>query len=269
MTTGRCYKLSPSELTFLYNSCKHCFVMKVRHGIYQPSIPLPGIFSTIANLQKDYFADKRTEDFLPELPPGKVEYGEKRIKSDIISFSDFPATCYIQGRFDVVLSLDDGTWLVGDFKTGRSAPEKTEMYGRQLHAYAYSLENNAGDFLSLSPVARLGLIYYTPGDCDMDENIFNLKGGLEWNEVPLDMENFQGFLKDVLTLLEGPLPNPSEDCNWCNFRALTQNVEGGSVGLPEIPKCPDCGGPMAKRNGRNGSFWGCRAYPNCFGTLDI
>jgi hypothetical protein len=49
------YRLSPSDLTFLYDSCKHCFVLKVKHGISQPSIPLPGVFSVISALQKDYY----------------------------------------------------------------------------------------------------------------------------------------------------------------------------------------------------------------------
>jgi hypothetical protein len=34
------YKLSPSNLTFLYENCKHCFVLRVKHGIPRPSIPL-------------------------------------------------------------------------------------------------------------------------------------------------------------------------------------------------------------------------------------
>ena len=42
------YKLSPSELTYLYNGCKFCFWLKVKHGIPQPSMPMPGIFSAIA-----------------------------------------------------------------------------------------------------------------------------------------------------------------------------------------------------------------------------
>ena len=60
------YRLSPSDLTFLYEGCKHCFVLKVKHGIPQPSIPLPSVFSKIAALQKDYYSDRRTEDFCPD-----------------------------------------------------------------------------------------------------------------------------------------------------------------------------------------------------------
>jgi hypothetical protein len=33
-----------------------------------------------------------------------------------------------------------------------------------------------------------------------------------------------------------------------------------------LQKCPLCQGPMAERNGKNGTFLGCKGYPNCKGT---
>jgi hypothetical protein len=53
------YRLSPSDLTFLYDGCKRCFVLKVKHGVSQPSISLPSIFSLIAYLQKEHYSGKR------------------------------------------------------------------------------------------------------------------------------------------------------------------------------------------------------------------
>ena len=38
---------------------------------------------------------------------------------------------------------------------------------------------------------------------------------------------------------------------------------GMRMGNIEIRHCPQCGAPLAKRNGKNGPFWGCTAYPNC------
>jgi len=40
-----------------------------------------------------------------------------------------------------------------------------------------------------------------------------------------------------------------------------------------VPRCPHCGGPMVLRTAKRGAtvgqgFWGCAAYPNCFGTMD-
>ena len=34
------------------------------------------------------------------------------------------------------------------------------------------------------------------------------------------------------------------------------------------PKCPTCGSALVKRNGKNGEFWGCSAYPKCRTTFD-
>ena len=126
--------LSPSDLTFLYDGCKHCFVMKVKHGIIQPSIPIPTVFSRIASLQKEYYSNRRTEDFCPSLPPGIVRYGEKWIESNILRISETTSTCYIRGRFDIVVELDDHSFVVMDFKMGNPSDEKTEMYARQLQA---------------------------------------------------------------------------------------------------------------------------------------
>lgn len=39
--------------------------------------------------------------------------------------------------------------------------------------------------------------------------------------------------------------------------------QGLSLGNIEIRKCPQCGAPMTKRNGKNGQFLGCSAYPTC------
>jgi hypothetical protein len=269
------YKLSPSDLTFLYDSCKHCFVFKVKHGIPQPSIPLPGVFTTIANLQKNHYSGKRTEEFCPQLPPGIVNYGEQRVQSIPITFDDLESTCVIAGRFDVVAELDDGSFAVLDFKTGNPSEEKVDMYGRQLHAYAFALENPAQGALRLSPVSRLGLLYYTPDTCEfIGNNRQVLTGQMSWHEVKRDDAAFHRFLHDVVALLDGPLPEPdAETCDWCSYRSDTTGMadtptKGSSDPKSPaiVPNCPKCGDLMKKRTGKFGEFWGCVNYPECKGT---
>jgi hypothetical protein len=269
------YRLSPSDLTFLYDSCKHCFVLKVKHGVTRPSIPIPGIFSIIASLQKNYYSGKRTEEFCPQLPPGTVTFGEKRIRSGSVKFDDLESTCYISGRFDVVVEFDDGSYGVIDFKTGNLSDEKTEMYSRQLHAYAYALENPAEGALRLHPVSRLGLLYFTPDVCKHIENTRQvIEGPMTWLEIKRDDSSFRDFLRDVLLLLDGPLPAPEpEACDWCRYRQTVVGLTGGAgeeggpnqqaVAAP--PSCPQCGGPMRLRSGEFGKFWGCLSYPDCRG----
>jgi hypothetical protein len=218
------YKINPSDLTFLYDECKHCFFNKVKYGITRPSIPIPGVFSTIAALQKEYFSDKRTEVFCPELPPGTVIYGEKRVQSMPVSFEGMESTCYITGRFDIVIQFDDRTYAVVDFKTANPHEEKSAMYGRQLHAYSYALENPEVGAMSLRPISTLGLLYFMPDTCGLvsDERIRQiLEGNLQWVEIKRNDDDFLKFLREIVVLLDGEIPPPDPvNCDWCRYRKL-------------------------------------------------
>lgn len=262
------YKLSPSDITFLYDGCKHCFVNKVKYGITRPSIPIPGIFSIIASLQKEYYSDKRTEDFCPELPPGKVLYGEKWIQSKQILFEGIESSCHFKGRFDIVIELYVGTYVVADFKTGNPSEKKSEMYGRQLHSYAFALENPEEGALSLGPISKLGLLYFTPDKCeraDITRQI--LEGDMSCIEIERNDDNFLQFMKDVVILLdsESPLPD-SDNCDWCRYRKLTGETYGESDRKSVTLDCPKCGSPMQLKKGKYGEFWSCTKFPNCKGT---
>lgn len=46
-------------------------------------------------------------------------------------------------------------------------------------------------------------------------------------------------------------------------------ARGISLGNIEIKKCPKCGSTMVKREGKNGTFWGCSQYPKCDGVENI
>ncbi len=220
------YKLSPSDLTFLYEGCKRCFFLKVKHGIAQPSIPIPGVFSTIASLQKNHYCGKRTEEFCQQLPPGTVIFGERQVCSRSIGFPDVESTCYIRGRFDIVVQFRDGSYGVMDFKTGSPGEDRADMYGRQLHAYAYALENPAGGSLRLAPISRLGLLYFTPDRCTYEGGGRQvIAGRMTWVEVPKNEGGFRDFLREVVLLLEGPPPAPSRTCLWCRYRLRVEGLE--------------------------------------------
>ena len=272
------YKLSPSDLTFLYDRCKHCFVLKVRYGIQQPSIPLPSIFSIIASLQKSHYAGKRTEEFCPSLPPGKVVFGEKWVHSKAIQPAGCKSACYISGRFDIVAALDTGAFAILDFKTGNPNDEKSGMYARQLQAYAYSLENPEPGCLELKPITHLGLLYFAPESCEqmhgMTQTLF---GPIKWIPIERNDDQFIEFLAEVVKLLDGPMPQMIPDnCDWCKYRTTTRELFSAiddkklesSAPVP-IPSCPICNGEMRRRSGKFGDFWSCTRFPDCRGTRNI
>ena len=213
------YRLSPSDLTFLYTGCKYCFYQKVANGISQPSIPLPSIFSKIAGLLKDHYDGKRTSELHVDIPPGIITHGEKWVSSEPIKLPNHQSTCYINGRFDIVVSFDDGSYGVIDFKTSNPSSESASMYSRQLHAYAYALEHPAPSKLALSPITKLGLLYFYPDNINQ-QSIDRLNYGAEivWKEVEKDEQDFLNFIDEVLSALE--LPEPPEcspDCQWCGY----------------------------------------------------
>ena len=92
------YRVSPSDLTFLYDGCQRCFYLKVVKKISQPSIPLPAVFTKIANLLKNHYNGKHTNELHSALPPGKVILGEKWVRSEIIQMPHYSVTCQINGR---------------------------------------------------------------------------------------------------------------------------------------------------------------------------
>ena len=213
------YRLSPSDLTFGYQGCKRCFYLKVVNGIAQPSIPLPSIFTQIAGLLKDHYDGKHTTSLHAALPPGMVILGEKYVKSSVIQLPNHQASCYISGRFDIVLSFDDGTYGVIDFKTGNPSRESANLYRRQLQAYAYALEHPAPRALALSPITKLGLLYFYPsGVSQHNLERLSYEAEITWIEIEKREEGFLRFIEEVLDVLELPeAPEHSPNCQWCNY----------------------------------------------------
>jgi hypothetical protein len=231
------------------------------------------VFSTIAYLQKEYYAGKRTDLLSSSLPAGSIDFGEKRVQSRRIELPGCASTCYIMGRFDIAARLDDGSYAVLDFKTGDPNDEKSSMYSRQLHAYAYALENPEEGALELRPVTKLGLVYFSPDHCERTGPERQIIGGqMQWVEVTRDAEEFLRFLAGVVRLLDGPLPKANEECEWCSYYSQREILEGsatsksGGEESAAMPSCPLCHGPMRLRRGRFGDFWSCLRYPECRGT---
>lgn len=215
------FKLSPSELTFLWDECPRCFYLKVAMGIPRPSMAFPKIFSSIDLLMKRMFEGKTTAEVLPALPPGKVVFGGNWVESTPIRTDGSDRSCYISGKFDSVVQFDDGAYAVIDFKTSQPNLHHVEFYGRQLAAYAYALEHPAPGKLALAPVTRLGLLCVEPIDIDRDERgRIRYAGEVTWMEIPKNESKFLAFIDQVMQVLSLPEPPPpAEKCGFCKYRA--------------------------------------------------
>ena len=213
-------KLSPSDLTFLWDECPRCYYLKYLHGILRPAAPFPSIFGEIDRLMKAQFAGRPATDLDPSLPPGTVSVSERWIESVPITIPGHTLSCFLRGKLDAMIGFDDGSYGVVDFKTSVPKMEHIPFYSRQLHAYAYALEHPAPNRLSCSPISRLGLYVETPHatlTATTSEISFNFRS--TWLEVPFLESGFLGFIDKVLTLLELPDPPAAgENCTYCQYR---------------------------------------------------
>lgn len=218
------YKLSPSDLTFLWDECPRCFYLKVARNFSRPSVPFPGIFSAIDARMTAHYNGMRTERIAPAMPPGVISHSQRWVHSQPLAVPGSASTCYVRGRFDTTVALDDGTYGVIDFKTSTPKAEHAAFYGRQLHAYALALERPAGKGFALAPVTALGLIVFQPTSYVQTEHgAAQLGGSVSWLPVARDDEVFMGFLSQVVRLLDGPEAPPAGDgCVWCRYRVASR-----------------------------------------------
>jgi len=214
------WKISPSDLTFLWDECPRCFYLKVVNGFNRPFTAFPKIFNRIDKLMKDFFEGKATREISPDLPDGRVKFGEKWVTSARMPNPSHPTGCFIKGKFDTLVQFNDGSYGIVDFKTSEAKPEHVAFYSRQLHAYAYALENPAPGALALSPITRLGLLCVEPVDMDRtSRGQIAYLGNITWLECPKDERGFLDFIGGVLAVLERPAPPESNPkCVWCQYR---------------------------------------------------
>jgi len=106
------FRLSPSDLTFLWDECKRCFYLKVVHGFGRPQAPFPKIFSRIDRLMNHFYMGKSSAYIRPDLPPGRIEYGKRLVTSRPTRVEEGSTAAVIRGRFDTVIAyVGEVSWI--------------------------------------------------------------------------------------------------------------------------------------------------------------
>ena len=221
MTT---YKLSPSDMTFLWEGCRLCYYLKVKHQLKYGGV-FPGMFTKMADLTSHFYHLKPAQALSPALPPGVLLHREKWVQSAPLTLPGCAAQVVIKGRFDAAIAFEDGSYAVVDFKTSEAGQEKVAFYSRQLSAYAYALENRAPGAFALAPISRLGLFIVTPGSYEpAPSGSMAFISRTAWMDIPRDDAAFLAYLGEVLAVLENPLPPPpAENCELCRYRQKTRD----------------------------------------------
>lgn len=215
------YKLSPSDFAYLYEDCKFCYCLKVKKGIYQPSMPMPGVFAAINTRLQGNLIGKSLKSLSKDLPDGEVIKQEGWAESIVI-----PGTSvYLKGKYDLLVKNPGGTHTLVDLKISQPEEDKIEKYKTQLAAYKFALENpKEGESFRIT---RIGLLIFYPDKVFFKNGTAMLDFPPKWLEVPLDEKNFSSFIKSVDKLLKGPMPKESTTCKWCLYRKSFSPGETG------------------------------------------
>ena len=211
------FKLSPSDFAFLYEECKLCYYLKVKSGIYQPSMPMPGVFSAINTRIQGSLLGKELKTLSENLPEGKVVMQEGWVESKII-----PGThVYLKGKYDLLVDGNDGHTLV-DLKISNPDVGKIDKYKTQLNAYKFALENpKSGKPVKIK---RKGLLVFYPDQVSYKDGEALLTFPPKWLEVPMDQPGFIKFIAEIDKLLAGPPPGEGKSCKWCAYRHVGETI---------------------------------------------
>lgn len=212
------YKLSPSDFAYLYEECKLCYVLKVKYQIFQPSMPMPGVFAAINAQLQGNLLGKTLSVLAKNLPDGQVVNQEGWVESVVIP----ETSAYIKGKYDLLLKNPDQTHTLIDLKISQPSDDKIDKYQTQLAAYKFALENpKEGQPLRIS---RLGLLVFYPQNATFENNLARLNFPVKWLEVPYNEQKFFHFIKSIDKLLTEPLPPESKTCKWCQYRHIGEKI---------------------------------------------
>ena len=212
------YTLSPSDFAFLWNDCPRCFYLKVKHGVTQPRSPMPSVFNVIDATMKQRLNEVPITDFVSGAPESKVFNHDGRVLSKVYE-SRFGIGLKIKGIYDTVLELAEGDFALVDLKTIKASPKLASTYSRQLHAYAWAMENSSIEENKLFPVSQLGLITFEPGRfTSRSDGSSALVGKNTWVQVERNDEQFLSFMNNIAEMLASETcPGSGKYCPICQY----------------------------------------------------
>ena len=186
---------------------------------------MPAIFNKIDSAMRGFYLDSRTEAISPDLPPGVISYGERWVESVPLVLPGINATVVLRGKFDTAACFDDGSHALMDFKTSTPRAEHVDFYSRQLHGYAWAVENPAPGKFSIRQVNTLGLLAFDPSQYVQRKSRAYFGGGLHWINIPRNDADFLTFVEEVVTLLQQKkAPVGSASCVFCAYRDVARRT---------------------------------------------
>ncbi len=196
-------------------------------------------------------ADDETENLLPKMETGDdVQHEKSELKKSVTKPpARFTSSSLVQGMKEIHKYV----------KNPEAKKQLKDVYGIGTEATRASIIDDLikRGFLKVSkkilqPTAQAYLLI----DALPDDMTYPDATAI-WEDKLHSMSAGDGTLEDFLA---GQVKFTGELVSAATTAKFAE-AEG-------IFKCPNCGSALVKRNGRNGEFWGCSAYPKCRTSFD-
>ncbi len=213
------YKLSPSSLSLL-KDCPRCFWLHFNKGIKRPDTIFPTLPSGMDKILKAHFDRFRDKGKLP--PELKDMNREVKLFDNVellnvwrsnfkgIQWTDKKGNLF-RGAVDNILKKGNKL-IVLDYKTrGYALKEDTaEHYRNQLDIYNLLLRKNKYETEDYSY-----LLFYYPREVEEDGDVaFHT----ELVKMEVSIKNAESIFKKAIEVLEGKMPESSEECGFCKWK---------------------------------------------------
>ena len=226
-------KISRSRLENLYK-CKLCGYLEIKHDIKPPSIPFTLNIAVDGLIKRDFDKFRKTG----AVPPVLEKLGKKfvpfnhpdleiwRDTRSGLERTDSESGIKMYGAVDDLWVNEEGEIVIVDYKaTAKASPVKSlgtasyhDGYRRQLDMYAWLVEGQG------LKVASSAYLFYVTARKEADEFLGRLEFDPALIEHKIDQSWISGFLKQTRTVLDGPIPEPSQDCAHCQYREKAMSI---------------------------------------------
>jgi hypothetical protein len=179
----------------------------------------------MSSFQEKMYIDKATNYLSSDLAPGKVtNWGDKVVSKPIV-IDGIETKWRIEGKYDLLLTFEDGTIGVVDCKvtTSEMDADKVSHYRPQLEAYAYALENSLNE--ESKKVSETGLMMWRVNGAEGEpEESFSFKTSHQYLSAGRDPGAFLGLVKEVINCVEEEMPESGDDCKNCKYVEKRANI---------------------------------------------
>lgn len=223
---GANWKLSRSKIG-LFLDCTRCFYLDAKLGIKRPEFPAFTLNSAVDHLLKKEFDLHRVRGVahplmkkygVPAVPFQHTDLEKWRHNFTGIQHLHTPTGLFVFGAIDDVWVNPRGELHIVDYKATAKDRDPDlegkwqEGYKRQMEVYQWLFRQNG------FAVSNTGYFVYVNGKRDraafdgrleFDVHLIPYKGDTAWIEPTLH---------SIRKTLEGELPMPSAECEYCGYR---------------------------------------------------